>query len=86
MQRAQLDDAISWSDAHEDCKDHGATLVIFPAFEEMEVIFQVITIEVGMNLHGEKANAPHYFWIGAKWDDSYASAEAEHKSKYTILE
>lgn len=54
---------------------------MFPSIEEMEIVNQVITIEVKINLNGEKERAPHRFWVGAKWDVNLHDEVKNHSSE-----
>ena len=74
--------ALTYDEAQEDCAANNGTLTIFPAIEEMEIVNQVLTIEVKINLNREKESAPHRYWIGAKWDETLHDPNKDHSSEY----
>ena len=76
--------ALTYDEAQEDCAGNNGTLTIFPAIEEMEIVNQVLTIEVKINLNREKESAPHRYWIGAKWDETLHDPNNDHSSEYII--
>lgn len=73
--------ALSYDEAQQDCVANNGTLAMFPSIEEMEIVNQVITIEVKINLNGEKERAPHRFWVGAKWDVNLHDEVKNHSSE-----
>ncbi|XP_067933264.1 uncharacterized protein [Watersipora subatra] len=69
---------ISFDAAQDFCRRQNATLAMFPAFEEMEIIHQLITIETKYNLNNEQDTTPHYYWVGLKFGDAYYSTQTNH--------
>ena len=48
----------------------------------MELIYQLITMETKFNLRNERQYAPHFYWVGLKYGDTYYSSTTDHNSMY----
>lgn len=72
---------VSFQVAQTACRNERGSLVMFPSRNEADMVRNLLTLDIILNLNDERAAAPLYYWIGLKFSSYSNSSKLVHEKQ-----